>query len=36
MQDFAEMAGIELVWIGKHTNLHNLKNELHWNEAYYK
>jgi len=33
--DFAEMAGIETVRIGKDTNLHQLKNELRWNEACY-
>ncbi|MFT3935075.1 MAG: L-arabinose isomerase [Chitinophagaceae bacterium] len=36
LQDFAEMAGIEFVLIGKNTNLYNFKNELRWNEAYYK
>lgn len=36
LQDFAEMAGIEFVLIGKHTGLHQLKNELKWNEVYYK
>jgi L-arabinose isomerase len=35
LQDFAEMAGIEYVLIGKETNLHQLKNELKWNEVYY-
>jgi len=35
MQDFAEMAGIEFVLIGKETTLYNLKNELRWSEAYY-
>lgn len=34
--DFAEMAGIEYVLIDKNTNLHQLKNELRWNEACYK
>lgn len=34
--DFAEMAGIEYVLIDKNTNLHQLKNELRWNEASYK
>lgn len=33
LQDFAEMAGIEFVLIGKHTNLYQFKNELRWNEA---
>ncbi len=36
MQDFAEMAGIEFVKIGKDTNLYQLKNELRWSEAAYK
>ncbi len=36
MQDFAEMAGIEFVKIGKETNLYQLKNELRWSEAAYK
>lgn len=36
LQDFAEIAGIECVLIGKDTNLHQLKNELRWNEIYYK
>ncbi|RXF66989.1 L-arabinose isomerase [Arcticibacter tournemirensis] len=36
MQDFAEMAGIEFVKIGKDTTLYQLKNELRWSEAAYK
>lgn len=36
LEDFSEMAGIEYVLIGKDTNLHQLKNELKWNEVYYK
>ncbi len=36
MQDFAEMAGIECVLIGKGTNLYQFKNELRWNEVYYQ
>lgn len=36
LQDFAEMAGIEYVLIGKETTLYQLKNELRWNEIYYK
>ncbi|WP_425476360.1 hypothetical protein [Paraflavitalea speifideaquila] len=35
-QDFAEMAGVEFVLIGKDTNLYQLKNELRWNEVYYR
>jgi L-arabinose isomerase len=36
LQDFAEMAGIEFVLIGKDTNLYQFKNELRWNEIAYK
>jgi L-arabinose isomerase len=36
LQDFAEMAGIECILINKQTNIHQLKNELKWNEACYK
>jgi L-arabinose isomerase len=36
MEDFADMAGIEYVLIGKETNLRQLKNELRWSEAYYR
>ncbi|MEP6750479.1 MAG: L-arabinose isomerase [Bacteroidota bacterium] len=36
LQDFAEMANIEYVLIGKNTNLYDFKNELRWNEVYYK
>ncbi len=36
LSDFADMAGIEYVLIGKETNLPQLKNELRWNEVYYK
>ena len=36
MQDFAEMAGIEFVKIGKNTELYQLKNELRWSEVYYQ
>jgi L-arabinose isomerase len=35
LEDFAEMAGIEYVLIGRETNLRQLKNELKWNEVYY-
>ncbi len=35
LEDFADMAGIEYVLIGKETNLRQLKNELKWNEVYY-
>jgi len=36
MQDFADMAGIEFVLIGKNTDLYTFRNELRWNEAYYQ
>ncbi|TXK51869.1 L-arabinose isomerase [Pontibacter qinzhouensis] len=36
LEDFAEMAGIECVRIGKDTTLSNLKNELRWSEAYFQ
>jgi L-arabinose isomerase len=36
MEDFAEMAGIEFVRIGKQTDLYQFKNELRWSEVYYK
>ena len=35
LQDFADMAGIECVLIGKDTNLYQFRNELRWNEMYY-
>jgi L-arabinose isomerase len=36
MEDFADMAGIEYVKIGKDTNLYQFKNELRWNDVYYQ
>lgn len=36
MEDFASIAGIEYVVIGKNTNLLQLKNELRWSEVYYQ
>lgn len=36
MQDFADMAGIEYVLIGKDTTIPSLRNELRWNEVYYR
>ncbi len=36
LSDFAEMAGIEFVLIGKDTNIPQFKNELRWSEAYYQ
>lgn len=35
LQDFADIAGIEYILIGKETNLSTLRNELKWNEVYY-
>jgi L-arabinose isomerase len=35
-RDFADMAGIEFALIGKNTDLHQFRNELRWNEAYYQ
>ena len=35
LEDFAEIAGIEFVRIGKNTNIADLKKELRWNEVYY-
>ncbi len=36
MRDFADMAGIEFALIGKNTDIHQFRNELRWNEAYYQ
>jgi len=36
LEDFAEMAGIEYLLIGKETQLYQFKNELRWNEVFYK
>ena len=36
LQDFAEMAGIEYVQINDRTDLYQFKNELRWNEVYYR
>jgi len=36
LQDFAEMAGIEMVLINNDTKLHPFKNELKWNDVYYR
>jgi len=35
IEDFAEMAGIEYVHIGKDTCITDFKKELKWNEMYY-
>jgi L-arabinose isomerase len=36
LQDFADMAGIEFTLIGKKTDLYQFRNELRWNELYYR
>ena len=36
LEDFADMAGIEYVKIGRDTDLYQFKNELRWNEVYYR
>jgi L-arabinose isomerase len=36
LRDFADMAGVEFVLIGKNTNIHHFRNELRWNEVYYR
>jgi L-arabinose isomerase len=35
LEDFAEMAGVEFLAIGKDTRIVDLKKELRWNEMYY-
>jgi L-arabinose isomerase len=36
LEDFAGMAGIEYVLIGKKTDFYHFKNELKWNDVYYQ
>jgi L-arabinose isomerase len=36
LRDFADMAGIEFTLIGKNTDLYQFRNELRWNELYYR
>lgn len=36
LEDFADIAGIEYVLIGKETRLSSFKNELRWNDVYYQ
>jgi len=36
LRDFADMAGIEFALIGKNTDLYQFRNELRWNDAYYR
>ena len=35
LQDFADMAGIELIQIDKGTTVGAFRKELHWNDMYY-
>ena len=35
LQDFAEMAGIEMLLFNEDTHLPDFKKELRWNELYY-
>jgi L-arabinose isomerase len=35
LQDFADIAGLELLLIDENTNLNEFKKELRWNEVYY-
>ncbi len=36
MRDFADIAGIEFALIGKNTDLYQFRNELRWNEVFYR
>jgi L-arabinose isomerase len=36
LEDFAEMAGIEFLLINNETKLSAFKNELRWNDLYYR
>ena len=36
LEDFAEIAGIEYLRIGKETELYQFKNMLRWNDVYYR
>lgn len=36
LEDFASIAGIELMMIGKESTMTSIKNELRWNEVYYR
>ena len=35
MTDYADIAGLEFLYINKDTTIHNLKNEIRWNDMYY-
>ncbi len=36
LEDFAEMAGVEFLHIGKNTSVSEIKKELRWNSVYFK
>ena len=36
LQDFADMAGVECLVIGKKTDIYQFRNEIRWNEVYYQ
>jgi len=36
IEDFSDMAGLELLKIDDQTSVSQIKNELRWNEAFYK
>jgi L-arabinose isomerase len=36
LSDFADMAGIEFVLIGKNTDIYQFRNQLKWNDMYYR
>ncbi len=36
IEDFVEIAGIELLVIDEKTNIQDFKHKIHWNEAYYQ
>ncbi len=36
IEDLAAMANVEMILIGKNTSLYQLKNELRWNETYFR
>jgi L-arabinose isomerase len=36
LNDFANIAGLEYINIGADTKINQFRNELHWNEVYYK
>ena len=36
LEDFAEIAGIEYIHIGKDTTVSDIKKELRWNDVYYR